>query len=67
MNPWWLILLIVLGLLLGLYLYYYASLRRGDWRQSVGDNLETFGGAQTRHPRVAVQKHFQPFGIAYPT
>lgn len=36
MNPWWLILLIVLGLLLGLYLYYYAFFKAEDDSEAVG-------------------------------
>ena len=35
MNPWWLILLIVLGLLLGLYLYYYAFFKAEDDTEAV--------------------------------
>ena len=36
MYPWWLILLIVLGLLLGLYLYYYAFFKAEDDSEAVG-------------------------------
>ena len=36
MNSWWLILLIVLGLLLGLYLYYYAFFKAKDDSEAVG-------------------------------
>ena len=36
MEPWWLILLIVFGLLLGLCLYYYAFFKAEDDSEAVG-------------------------------
>jgi len=36
MFDWWIILLIILGLLLGLYLYYYAFFKTEDDSEAVG-------------------------------
>lgn len=36
MEPWWLIVLIILGLLIGLYLYYYAIFKAEDDSETVG-------------------------------